>query len=277
MTGRGFRRLAPACVAALVLSAQPGAMAQEAAPPPAASLAPAPPPSRARGPTPQGLSIWAGLVQQNYPPEAARLMLEGSVRVRAIVDPQGWVTECLVIQSSGHDLLDTAACDGMRRFAVFNPALDADGRPTVGTYATIITYRAKIPPPSGTLQTSAAASKARALSPRSADIWAARIKEDYPRVAALQLLEGSVGVRVWVNALGLVDECEVIASSTHDILDQAACESMRKYARFNPALDAEGQPTWGTFTTLITYRIDQPVPPPEAPPSVAVEGGAADL
>lgn len=98
--------------------------------------------------TPKDPRVWAPLIHQTYPREAALAGLEGSVRIRVIVDAAGRVSDCFVLQSSGHVILDQAACDGMRRFAVFNPASDASGSPTVGSYSTIITYRMRTPQPS---------------------------------------------------------------------------------------------------------------------------------
>lgn len=98
--------------------------------------------------TPKDPRVWAPLIHQTYPREAALAGLEGSVRIRVVVDMAGRVSDCFVLQSSGHVILDQAACDGMRRFAVFNPAIDASGSPTVGSYSTIITYRMRTPQPS---------------------------------------------------------------------------------------------------------------------------------
>lgn len=97
--------------------------------------------------TPKDPRVWAPLIHQTYPREAALAGLEGSVRIKVAVDETGRVSDCFVVQSSGHAILDQAACDGMRRFAVFNPATDASGSPTVGSYATIITYRLRTPQP----------------------------------------------------------------------------------------------------------------------------------
>lgn len=98
--------------------------------------------------SPKDPRVWAPLIHQTYPREAALAGLEGSVRIRVVVDIAGRVSDCFVLQSSGHVILDQAACDGMRRFAVFNPASDASGSPTVGSYSTIITYRMRTPQPS---------------------------------------------------------------------------------------------------------------------------------
>lgn len=113
-------------------------------PPPAPVAAPAPPPappSQARGATTRNERRWAGQIQENYPSRALREEVEGTVGVRVTVTPDGRATGCSVTASSGSSVLDEAACRGMERYARFNPALDAAGNPTTGSYATRITYR----------------------------------------------------------------------------------------------------------------------------------------
>jgi protein TonB len=77
----------------------------------------------------------------DYPAQAVHEKAEGTVGVAVTVDPEGKVSGCAVIRSSGHMLLDAAACEGMRRYARFNPALDHGGNPTNGSYATAIMFR----------------------------------------------------------------------------------------------------------------------------------------
>lgn len=113
-------------------------------PPPAPIVvAPPPPapPSQARGATPDRQDRWAARIQQNYPSRALRNNEEGRVGVRVTVGPDGRVSACSVTSSSGSSSLDEGACDGMRRYARFNPALDAAGNPTTGSYSTTIVYR----------------------------------------------------------------------------------------------------------------------------------------
>ena len=112
-------------------------------PPPAPPAAPpAPPaPSQARGATTRNERSWAARIQDNYPARALREEREGTVGVRVTVTAQGRAANCQVTASSGSPDLDTAACQGMERYAQFNPALDAGGNPTEGTYSTRITYR----------------------------------------------------------------------------------------------------------------------------------------
>ena len=112
-------------------------------PPPAPPAPPAPPPapSQARGATTRNERSWAARIQDNYPARALREEREGTVGVRVTVTPQGRAANCQVTSSSGSPDLDQAACQGMERYAQFNPALDAAGNPTEGNYSTRITYR----------------------------------------------------------------------------------------------------------------------------------------
>ena len=107
------------------------------APPPAAP----PPPSRAKAASPNKQGSWAARIQENYPPRALREEREGRVGVRVTIGPDGRVSGCSVTSSSGSPDLDQAACDGMTRYARYNPALDDAGNPTSGAASTAIVYR----------------------------------------------------------------------------------------------------------------------------------------
>lgn len=115
-------------------------------PPPAPVAPPAPPPappapSQARGLSPDGQSRWAARIQENYPATAVRREIEGSVGVTVQVSTDGRVSSCTVSRSSGESVLDEAACNGMERYARYNPALNAAGNPIAATTSTTIVYR----------------------------------------------------------------------------------------------------------------------------------------
>jgi len=110
-------------------------------PAPVAPPPPPPPPSLARGATTRNERRWASRIQENYPSRALREEIEGTVGVRVTVTANGRATNCQVTSSSGSSILDQAACRGMERYARFNPALDAAGNETTGSYSTRITYR----------------------------------------------------------------------------------------------------------------------------------------
>ncbi len=116
----------------------------------------------------------------------------------------------------------------------------------------------RIPPPApvGPPPAPPAPSKARGARTKNERSWAARIQENYPARALREEIEGTVGVRVTVTPDGRATGCSVTASSGSDILDAAACQGMERYARFDPALDDAGNPTSGSYSTRITYRLN---------------------
>ena len=95
----------------------------------------------AKGATPKGQSGWAARIQSNYPTRAVREEREGRVGVRVTIGPDGRVTACSVSSSSGSPDLDEAACEGMSRYARFNPAQDTAGNPISDSYSTAIVYK----------------------------------------------------------------------------------------------------------------------------------------
>jgi protein TonB len=99
-------------------------------------------------------------------------------------------------------------------------------------------------------------SKARGVQPKNQRSWAARIQENYPRRAAQEEIEGTVGVRVTVTADGRATGCSVTASSGSNILDEAACKDLERYGRFDPAWDADGNPISAAWSTRITYKLN---------------------
>lgn len=121
---------------------QPVVIPIAAPPAPTPPAPPAPPgPSKARGVKAKGQAGWAGRIQSNYPTRAAREEREGRVGVRVQIGPDGKVSSCSVSSSSGSPDLDEAACDGMTRYARFDPALDDAGNPISAAYSTAIVYK----------------------------------------------------------------------------------------------------------------------------------------
>jgi protein TonB len=66
-----------------------------------------------------------------------------------------------------------------------------------------------------------------------------------------------VGVRVTIGTNGRVTACTVTGPSGSSDLDRAACEGMERYARYNPALDAAGNPIAGSASTTIVYQLSR--------------------
>jgi TonB family protein len=77
----------------------------------------------------------------DYPAEAIRANVEGTVAVELSVDAAGGVTGCKVAQSSGSELLDTTTCTLLRERGRFKPALDAKKRAVAGTFTRRAVWR----------------------------------------------------------------------------------------------------------------------------------------
>lgn len=104
-------------------------------PPPAAPE----PPTLARDPTPRNPpGNW--ITTNDYPSRALREEREGAAQFRLTVGVDGRVAECSILSSSGHADLDTATCSNITRRARFDPARDAEGNPTIGTYSNGVTW-----------------------------------------------------------------------------------------------------------------------------------------
>jgi protein TonB len=57
------------------------------------------------------------------------------------VSANGRVTECAVAASSGHELLDKAACGKLVERARFNAATDTSGQVTAGRFSTSVRWQ----------------------------------------------------------------------------------------------------------------------------------------
>ena len=78
---------------------------------------------------------------------------------------------------------------------------------------------------------------------------------DYPPVALRERREGTTGFRLTVNALGRPEQCDITLSSGSPDLDAATCAMLTRRALFRPALDRDGNPTTGTWSSRIRWII----------------------
>ena len=82
------------------------------------------------------------------------------------------------------------------------------------------------------------------------------IDEDYPFRAFERKWEGATIFDVTVDPRGRPVGCNVDVSSGHELLDEKACSVALKRARFQPALDAKGNPTYGVYRSRLNWAID---------------------
>jgi protein TonB len=118
----------------------------------------------------------------------------------------------------------------------------------------------RIPPPAPPAPPAprpAPPSQARGASPDGLGRWAARIQGDYPSSALRREEQGTVTMRITIGANGRVEACSVTRSSGSSALDDAACRGMQRYARYNPALNAAGNPISATTSQSIRYVLPE--------------------
>jgi hypothetical protein len=98
-----------------------------------------PPGPVVRGPIPVDLQDWAARTQEHYPAGMAILERGARVSVRLIVGKDGKPRTCFAEGAAEQAFLDMA-CSALTKFARFEPAIDANGEPAIGSYSTTIVY-----------------------------------------------------------------------------------------------------------------------------------------
>ncbi len=84
---------------------------------------------------------WSRRILGNYPQAMLREGKSGRVPIRAIVGTDGKPTSCVARKGVADPAFEQAACTDMMRYARFEPALDADGRPVVTYWTSTIVYQ----------------------------------------------------------------------------------------------------------------------------------------
>jgi TonB family protein len=92
---------------------------------------------------PQATAIDPGswFSSDNYPFEALKKGIEGSVTFEVDVDPEGKPTICRVAVSSGNQALDQTTCDIVRAKGRFVPTKGRGGKPVAGRYRNVAMWR----------------------------------------------------------------------------------------------------------------------------------------
>lgn len=81
------------------------------------------------------------VTQNDYPSKALQQERQGTTAFRLFIDAKGKVTECVVIDTSGSDDLDTTTCMLVKERASFRPATDKKGKAIAGTYSSRVRWQ----------------------------------------------------------------------------------------------------------------------------------------
>jgi TonB family protein len=78
---------------------------------------------------------------------------------------------------------------------------------------------------------------------------------DYPSAALREEREGRTTFELTVGADGRPIKCDITQSSGHADLDAATCNGAMRRGRFNPALNDNGQPVEGKWSSSVNWAI----------------------
>lgn len=109
-------------------------------PAPRVEIAPPPEPTRTVKPARARANLASYVSDEDYPNSAVRNEEQGTTRFRLGVGPDGRVSECSVIGSSGSSALDSATCRLMKQRARFTPARNSAGDPTSDSVTSAIRW-----------------------------------------------------------------------------------------------------------------------------------------
>lgn len=224
-----------------------GPIITTAAPNPAPRPPITPPPlgMRRPNPIPKGNpGVWANT--NDYPAIALQKQMEGTTGFRRVVGPDGRVTDCQIVSTSGSSELDQATCSNVQRRARFDPALDATGQPVSGSYANRVRWQ--IP--------RFALTEGFPRAPFALKYgWTRLLPEDFPKSALEEKRYGTAKIELAVASNGALTSCNIVESSGHADLDDASCKVATTRTTFSPALDLLGKPTEGRIRTKLDWRV----------------------
>ena len=236
-------------------------------------------------------------LEAEYPPILRDAGIGGTTSVDLFIDTRGVVQRVLVAETSGHEVLDSAALRVARTFQ-FTPALNldeivpvwiaipitfstgaagADGVPdAVREFAdSIARERAADPgdlPADSEARQEVPLADAPTFTPytvrpdliNEAEVQQA-MEDEYPPILRDAGIGGTVNVQFFIDTEGVVQRVLVAETSGHEPLDEAALRVARMF-RFTPALNLdEVVPVW--IAIPITFQTDRK--PAESQPGAA--------
>jgi TonB family protein len=185
------------------------------------------------------------VADDDYPAEALRRGEQGIVGFQLEIGPDGLVSGCEVLSSSGSSALDEATCSIMQARARFSPARDGAGRAVADRVQARLRWVLPVEEP-------------EPGAPGGADFGRYISSADYPAEALRRHEEGEVGVRLSISTLGGVAQCVVTRSSGSAALDARSCELLRLRVVYIAPLDEAGHAVPSVVEGSIHWTLPGP-------------------
>jgi TonB family protein len=176
----------------------------------------------------------------DYPSAALHRGLQGNLRARLEINPDGRPISCEVTTSSGHETLDTHSCALMLKRARFAAIKGPDKEPLMAVWQSNIGWAlpapGRAPPPSlprMDLELGVRALPAGVNSPA--------------RITA-QLI---------VDTQGTIESCTPDSGNAIAALGRVACEQVKAQLSARPAHNANGAPMRSIQLAIVQFTIDE--------------------
>lgn len=171
-------------------------------------------------------SDWKEQPKPNFPPAALEENAQGFVRLRVVIKKDGTVDHAAIVQSSSNSLLDEAAQRGVLKWKLKRAAIKRSdittGREVVIDFREEAAVAAIYP--DGVI---ASFGRENAISQTAGKLWRSAPFPSYPTEARQLHETGTVWLKVTIGNHGSVERVQVLQSSGHRILDDAAVRAVR--------------------------------------------------
>jgi TonB family protein len=169
------------------------------------------------------VSDWASQTKPSFPTAALERNSEGVVKLQIVVTKDGAVDHAVVVKSSGNRELDEAAQRGVLSWKMKRAAI----KPTdlVQGRKVLIDFREE----AAVAARYAGGSTANFGRVADAEVWRSAPFPYYPMEARMRHEEGFVQIELKIGTNGNVERVEVVQSSGHKALDDAAVSALKHW------------------------------------------------
>jgi len=95
----------------------------------------------------------------------------------------------------------------------------------------------------------------REVEPVDQRQWGREVAEHYPYAMLAQGMQGYLRTRLDISVAGEVTGCHLQSKMNNEAFERVACDNLTRHARFNPALDAQGQAIASYYQMSVIYAI----------------------
>jgi TonB family protein len=196
------------------------------------------------------------IVEPDYPEEAKKAGIEGTVILEATTDIYGKIIDAKILRSVPE--LDQAAIDAVRQW-VYEPMV-IDGEPQGVTFTVTCTFtldekdKARVGGVEGGIEggvVGKAEGPVGAAGDKKPPKLIREVAPVYPEEARKAEIEGVVIIEVTTDIYGRVKNARILNSIP--MLDQAAIDAVKQWV-YEPTV-VDGKPIEDTFTVTVTFKL----------------------